>query len=82
MDYEKLVMDHKSKACVIIKDENVMMIASARLGFFIPQGSEILCCVARQYADTVTNKIHCRESGSDDDPEQPVRYTKSVTKSP
>ena len=46
-----------------------MMIASARLGFFNPQGSEILCCVARQYADTVTNQINFRESGSDDDPE-------------
>ena len=52
------------------------------LGFFNPQGSEILCCVARQYADTVTNQINFRESGSDDDPEQPVRDPKSVTKSP
>ena len=59
-----------------------MMIASARLGFFIPQGSEILCCVARQYANTVADQINCRESGSDDDPEQPVRDPKSVTESP
>lgn len=59
-----------------------MMIASARLGFFIPQDSEILCCVTRKDPYTVANQIKRRESGSDDDPEQPVRDPKSVTESP